>query len=71
MNTVWKMTRKSAGKKQPTPLNHLIKNNIQITNIKDIADTLAEPFSTNSFSKNSQTEFHKYKATKEKQNLNF
>ena len=42
-----------------------------MTNIKDIADTLAEAFSTNSSSKNSKTEFHKYKATKEKQKFNF
>ena len=65
-NTVWKMVRKTAGKNQPTPLKHLIKNNIQITNIKDIADTLADTFSTNSSSKNSKTEFRKYKATTEK-----
>ena len=58
-------------KNQPTPLKHLIKNNIQITTIKDIAETLAETFSTNSSSKNSKTEFNKYKATKEKQKLNF
>ena len=70
-NTVWKIVRKIAGKNKPTPLKHLIKNKIQITNIKDIADTLAETFSTNSFSKNFKTEFHKYKATKEKQKLNF
>ena len=65
------MVRKIAGKNQPTPLKNLIKSNIQITNIKDIADTLAETFSTNSSSKNSKTEFNKYKATKEKQKLNF
>ena len=65
------MVRKIAGKNQLTPLKHLIKNKIQITTIKDIADTLAETFSTNSSSKNSKTEFHKYKATKEKQKRNF
>ena len=35
------MVRKIAGKNQPTPRKHLIKN-IQITNIKDITDTLAD-----------------------------
>ena len=65
--TVWKIPDKN----QPTLLKHLIKNNIQIINIKDITDTLAETFSTNSSSKNSKTEFHKYKAAKEKQKLNF
>ena len=69
-NTVWKMVCKIAAKNQPTPLKHLIKNCIQITDIKNIADTLAETFSTNSSSKNSKTEFHEYKATKEKQKLN-
>ena len=69
--TVWKMIRKIYCKNQSTPLKHLIKNNTQVTNIKDIADTLAETFSANSSSTNSNTEFHKYKDKKEKQKLNF
>ena len=68
-NTVWKMIRKISGKNQSTPLKHLILNNTQVTNIKDIANTLAETFSANSFSSNSNTEFHKDK--KEKETLNF
>ena len=68
---VWKMTRKISGKNDFTPLKHLIKNNTQVTNIKDIANTLAETFSANSSSKNSNTEFHKYKDKEEKQKLNF
>ena len=63
------MIHKISAKNQSTPLKHLIKNNNQITNIKDIADTLAETFSPNSSSTNSNIEFHKDK--KEKQNLNF
>ena len=63
-NTVWKMIHKIS-----TPLKHLIKNNTQY--IKDIADTLAETFSANSSSTNSNTEFHKYKDKKEKPKLNF
>ena len=65
------MVHKIAAKDQRTLFKYFIKNNIQIINIKDIADTLAETFSTNSSSKNSKTEFHKYKAPKEKQKLNF
>ena len=65
------MTRKISGKIQSTPLKHLILNNTQVTNIKDIGNTLAETFSVNSSSKNSNTEFHKYKDKKEKQKLNF
>ena len=70
-NTVWKMICKISSKNQSTPLKHLIKNNTQVTNIKDIANTLAETFSVNSSSINSNTEFHKYKDKKEKQKLNF
>ena len=65
------MIRKISGKNQSTPLKHLIKNNTQVTNIKDIADTLAETFSANSSSTNSNTEFHKYKDKKENLKLNF
>ena len=70
MNTVWKMICKISGKNQSTPLNYLIKNNTQVTNRKDIANTLAKTFSANSSSKNFNTEFHKYKK-KEKQKFNF
>ena len=52
------MIHKISGKNQSIPLKHLIKNDTQVTCIKDIANTLAETFSTNSSSKNS-TEFHK------------
>ena len=65
------MIRKISGKNQSTPLKHLIKNNAQVTNIKDIAGILAETFSANSSFKNSNTESHKYKDKKEKQKLNF
>ena len=51
-NTVWKMIRKISGKIQTTPLKNLIKNKSDVTNIKDIADTLAETFSANSSSNN-------------------
>ena len=70
-NTVWKMIHKISGKNQSTPLKHLIKDNTQVTNIKDIANTLAETFSPNSSSKNSNTEFHKYKDKKAKTKVQF
>ena len=34
------MIHKISGKIQSTPLKHLIKNNTQVINIKDIANTL-------------------------------
>ena len=60
------MIRKISGKNQSTLLKHFIKNNTQVTNIKDIANTQAESFSANSSSTNSNTEFHKYEDKKEK-----
>ena len=65
------MIHKISGKNQSTPLKCLIKNNTQVTNIKVIANTLAETFSVNSSSTNTNTEFHKYKNKKGKQKLNF
>ena len=65
------MICKISGKNQSSPLKRLIKNNTQVTDIKDITNTQAEIFSVNSSSTNSNTEFHKYKDKKEKQKLNF
>ena len=51
------MIRKIFGKNQSTPLKHLIKNNTQVTNLKDIAEKLAVT-SANFSSINSNTEFY-------------
>ena len=64
------MICKISSKNQSTPLKYLIKNNTDVTNIKDIANTLAVTL-VNSSATNSNTEFHKYKDKKEKQKLNF
>ena len=64
------MIRKIAGKNQSSTIKHLIKSNDEITNIKDIADTLAETFSANSSSDNTNTEFHNNKGKTKKQKLN-
>ena len=53
-NTVWTIIRKISGKIQTTPLKNLIKNKSEVTNIKDIADALAETFSANSSTNNKQ-----------------
>jgi len=39
---VWKMINKIAGKKQPNSIHHLKVNGTDITNIQDIANTLAK-----------------------------
>ena len=65
MNLIYppKQTQFGKFRKNPcTPLKHLIKNYTQVTNIKDVANTLAEK----SPSTMSNTEFHKYKDKKEK-----
>ena len=41
---VWGMVRKIQGKGEPTSINHLKKNNDNITSKKDIANTLADSF---------------------------
>ena len=65
------MICKIAGENQSSTIKHLIKNNDEVTNIKDIANTLAETFSANSSSANAKTEIHNYKGKIEKQKLNF
>ena len=71
ITTLWKIIRKITGKNQSSTIKHLFKNNDEVTNIKGIADTLAETFSANSSSDNTITEFHNYKGKTEKQKLNF
>ena len=64
------MIRKISGKDQSIPLKHLILNNTQVTNIKDIANTLAETFSAN-YSYKLQHRISQIQKKKEKQKLNF
>ena len=60
------MVRKIQGKGKSTSVNHLKKNNDNITSKKDIANTLAD-----SFSKNSSSKFRNIKNQQEKQKLKF
>ena len=46
------MICKIVGKNQFSTIKHLIKNNDEVTNIKDITDTLTETFTANSSSDN-------------------
>ena len=64
------MIRKIAGKKQPTPLNHLSIRKEKITTKKAIADLLVKTFSKNS-SCPTNTKFLKTKQITEKRNINF
>ena len=68
---VWDMVRKIQGKGKSTSINHLKKNNDNITSKKDIANTLADSFSKNSSSENYTTKFRNIKNQQEKQKLKF
>ena len=65
---VWDMVRKIQGKGKSTLVNHLKKNNDNITSKKDIANTLADSFSKNSSSENYTS---KFRNQQEKQKLKF
>ena len=59
--------RKIQGKGKSTSVNHLKKNNNNITSKKDIANTLADSFSKNSCSENYTSKFRNIKNKQEKQ----
>ena len=65
------MVRKIQGKGKSTSVNHLKKNNDNITSKKDIANTLADSFSKNSSSENYTSKFRNIKNQQEKQKLKF
>ena len=68
---VWDIVRKIQGKGKSTSVNHLKKNNDNITSKKDIANTLADSFSKNSSSENYTSKFRNIKNQQEKQKLKF
>ena len=68
---VWDMVRKIQGKGKSTSVNHLKKNNDNITSKKDIANTLADSFSKTSSSENYTSKFRNIKNQQEKQKLKF
>ena len=65
------MVRKFQGKGKSTSVNHLKKNNDNLTSKKDIANTLADSFSKNSSSENYTSKFRNIKNQQEKQKLKF
>ena len=71
IKNVWDMVRKIQDKRTSASVNHLKKNNDNITSKKDIANTLADSFSNNSFSENYTSKFRNIKNQQEKQKLKF
>ena len=65
------MVRKIQGKGKSASVNHLKKNNDNITSKKDLANTLADSFSKHSSSENCTSKFRNIKNQQEKQKLKF
>src|SRR3989442_5457244 len=65
------MVRKISGRGTQTTFNHLMSNNILVTDLKDISNTLAKTFSFNSSTNHYTPEFQQHKKTQEKNALNF
>ena len=65
------MVRKIHGKMPSLTVKHLSCNNTLITDLKDITDTLAKTFATNSSPNNCTLEFQRYKAGRELVPINF
>jgi len=60
-----------AGKSPATNVKHLNLNNTEITEIPDIANSLGQTFSNNSFSNNYSTKFQGFRNQAENQHLKF
>ena len=68
---VWSMVRKISGKHPSGKICHLHANGSEVTDIPDIANTLAQIFSDNSSSEQHSTKFKSFQHQAEKQPLNF
>ena len=65
------MVRKISGKHPSGKICHLHANGSEVTDIPDIANTLAQTFSDNSSSEQHSTKFKSFQHQAEKQPLNF
>ena len=60
------MVRRISGKYKPNTVSHLISNTNDITDVKEICNTLAEQFAFNSSSGNYSHMFNRYRLKLEK-----
>lgn len=67
----WDMVRKINGSCSQNVIKHLTKNNVLITDVKDIANTLGQNFAHNSSNNNYTPEFQQYKQSREHHPINF
>jgi len=67
----WDMVRKISGKNSIRSIKHLNVNGVNISDTKDIANSLAENFAKNSSTNNSTNKFQRFKNQAEKTHINF
>ena len=65
------MVHKISGKYSNTKIHHLVINGNEVTDIPDIADSLAQTFSQNSSSQQSTQKFDLYRRQSENNRLSF
>ena len=68
---VWTMVRKITGKPSANPIRHLKVNNVEVSDIPDIANTIAQTFSNNSSPENYSNKFQPFRRQAENQQLKF
>ena len=71
LKSTWDMVRKISGKYKANTVSHLKYNNNDITDVKDIYNTLAEQFAFNSSSDNYSHSFNCYRLTIERTTIDF
>ena len=71
LKSTWDMVRRISGKYKASTLSHLKYNNNDITDVKEICNTLAERFAFNSSSDNYSHRFNRYRLTIERTTIDF
>ena len=66
LKSTWDMVRRISGKYKANAVSHLKSNNNDITDVKEICNTLAEQFAFNSSSDNYSHMFNRYRLKLEK-----
>ena len=71
LKSTWDMVRRISGKYKANTVSHLTSNNNDITDVKEICNTLAEQFAFNSSSDNYSNMFNRYRLRLEKDTIDF
>ena len=69
LKSTWDMVRRISGKYKANTVSHLKSNNNDITDVKEICNTLAEQFAFNSSSDNYSHMFNRYRLKLEKKTI--